>query len=324
MCTAVGFKSENFYFGRTLDYEVSFGQEVVITPREFPFRFYKEGISNKHSAIVGTAAVKEGYPLYFDAVNEYGLCIAALNFVGNAVYFNEKNDFHNVAQYEFIPYVLVNCKSCDDAEKLLKKINITNKSFSSSLPAAELHWIIADRNKSITVESLKEGLKVYENPLCVLSNNPPFDYQMFALNNYMHLSAEPPLDTFSPEFKLERYTRGMGGLGLPGDNTSQSRFIRAAFIKSNIKKGETEQQRVSAAFHIFSSVECQLGCTALPDGSLNKTIYTSCMNADKGIYYYTTYENQTISAVTLQGDALFGKKLTRFSMLGKQYINHQN
>lgn len=324
MCTAIGFVSENFYFGRTLDYEISFGQKVVITQRNYPFKFYMEGKNNSHSAIIGAAAVVDNYPLYFEGANEEGLCVAALNFVGNAEYFEEKEGFYNIAQYEFIPWLLSNYKSVAEVEKVLDRVNITNKNFSAQMPAARLHWLIADKEKSITVESVKEGLKVYQNPLCVLSNNPPFEYQMFALNNYMHLSAEAPLDTFSPEIKLDRYSRGMGAIGLPGDNTSQSRFIRAAFVKSNTKKGENENERISAAFHIFSSVEQRLGCTVLDDGSLDKTIYTACINADKGVYYYTTYENHAISAVSLEGVEKDGDGLFIYDMEKNEQIIRQN
>ena len=86
MCTAVTYKTKDFYFGRTLDYDISYGEQVTITPRNFLFRFRHTQEVSRHYAMIGMAFVKDGYPLYYDAVNEKGLCMAGLNFVGNAHY----------------------------------------------------------------------------------------------------------------------------------------------------------------------------------------------------------------------------------------------
>lgn len=196
MCTAATYKTKDFYFGRTLDYEFSYGDEITITPRNFPFRFRHTNECNSHFAMIGMAHIADGYPLYYDAMNEKGLCMAGLNFVGNAVYFEPKNGKENIAQFEFIPYILSHCDSVFQARKKLENLNITNTQFSDKLPCAQLHWIISDRNESLTVESTNDGLKVYDNPVGVLTNNPPFDIQMFMLNNYMSLSSKQPENNF--------------------------------------------------------------------------------------------------------------------------------
>ena len=84
MCTAASYRTKDLYFGRNLDYEFSYGDEVTITPRNYPFTFRRAGEMRTHYAMIGMAYVAEEYPLYYDAVNEKGLCIAGLNFVGNA------------------------------------------------------------------------------------------------------------------------------------------------------------------------------------------------------------------------------------------------
>ena len=188
MCTAATYKTKDFYFGRTLDYEFSYGDEITITPRHFPLKFRHTDECSSHFAMIGMAHIADGYPLYYDAMNEKGLCMAGLNFVGNAVYFEPKNGKENIAQFEFIPYILSHCDSVLQARKKLENLNITNTQFSDKLPCAQLHWIISDKDESLTVESTKDGLKVYDNPVGVLTNNPPFDIQMFMLNNYMSLS----------------------------------------------------------------------------------------------------------------------------------------
>ena len=203
MCTAVTYKTKDFYLGRTLDYEFSYGDEVTVTPRNYPFNFRHMGAMKTHYAIIGMAYISDNYPLYYDAANEKGLCIAGLNFVGNADYKEKTPDKDNIAQFELIPWLLGQCASVHEAKAFLEKINLVNTPFSNALPLAQLHWLIADRNEAITVESVKEGIKIYQNPVGVLTNNPPFDKQMFNLNNYMHLSAKSPENNFSKDLNLE-------------------------------------------------------------------------------------------------------------------------
>ncbi|MGN0591983.1 MAG: choloylglycine hydrolase [Ruminococcus sp.] len=324
MCTAATYKTKDFYFGRTLDYEFSYGQEITITPRNYCFQFRNMGMMKQHYAIIGMAHVANGYPLYYDAVNEKGLAIAGLNFVGNACYRKPMPEKENVAQFECIPWILGQCDSVQKAKALIEKINLTDTPFHEKLPTAQLHWIIADRNEAITLESVKEGIRIYENPVGILTNNPPFHEQMFQLNNYMHLSPKAPRNCFSDQLPLCAYSRGMGALGLPGDLSSQSRFVRAAFVKMNSVSGNSEMESVSQFFHILGSVDQQRGCCDVGGGHFEITIYTSCCNADKGIYYYTSYENHQITAVNLYKENLDGTELVQYPMICSQQIKMQN
>ena len=324
MCTAATYKTKDFYFGRTLDYEFSYGEEIVVTPRNFVFPWRKLGNQELHYAIIGMAYVVKDYPLYYDAMNEKGLCMAGLNFVGNADYKEEKQDKDNVTPFEFIPWILTQCASVREARALLGKINLINIPFSKELPLAQLHWILADSKEAITVESVKEGIRIYENPVGVLTNNPPFDEQMFQLNNYMHLSPRTPQNLFSDKLSLQTYSRGMGALGLPGDLSSQSRFVRVAFTKLNSVSGESEAESVSQFFHILGSVDQQRGCCEVAEGAYEITIYTSCCNADKGIYYYTTYENHQIAGVDMHKENLDDSHLVRYKLIQGEQIYMQN
>ncbi len=324
MCTAATYKTKDFYFGRTLDYEFSYGDEVTITPRNYPFSFRSMGLMKRHYAIIGMAYVTDNYPLYYDAINEKGLGMAGLNFVGNADYKEPAQDKDNLAQFEFIPWILGQCSTVKEAKTLLEKINLINTSFSKDLPLAQLHWLIADRDEAITVESVKEGLRIYDNPVGVLTNNPPFAEQLFQLNNYMHLSPRSPQNHFSDKLPLHTYSRGMGALGLPGDLSSQSRFIRVAFTKMNTVSGTSEAESVSQFFHILGSVDQQRGCCDVGDGKFEITIYTSCCNADKGIYYYTTYDNHQITAVNMHKEDLDDISLVRYPLICGEQIKLQN
>ena len=324
MCTAITYRTKDFYFGRTLDYEISYGDEVTITPRNYEFNFrHKQNIKN-HYAIIGMAYVTENYPLYYEAVNEKGLGIAGLNFVGNAQYNKKIKGKDNITQFEFIPWILSQSTTVKEAKKLIEKINFLDEPFSTNLPLAQLHWIISDSIESITVEAVKDGIKIYENPVGVLTNNPTFDKQMFELNNYMNLSTKSPKNTFAKSLNLEKYSRGMGAIGLPGDLSSQSRFIRAAFVKMNSVSKEEEKESVSQFFHILNSVEQQRGCCELDDGIFEITIYTSCCNASKGIYYYTTYDNHQITAIDMHKENLNSENLIRYPLIKDEQIKMQN
>jgi penicillin V acylase-like amidase (Ntn superfamily) len=324
MCTAATYKTKDFYMGRTLDYEFSYGEEIIITPRNYPFKFRYTGEDSSHYAIIGMAHVTDDYPLYYDAVNEKGLGMAGLNFVGNAVYGEPVDGSKNVAQFEFIPWILSKCGNLDEARKALSTLNLVGTPYSDNFPAAKLHWIIADKSGAITVESVAEGLKIYDNPVGVLTNNPPFDRQMFMLNNYMHLSPKQPKNMFPENVGLETYSRGMGALGLPGDLSSASRFVRTAFVKTNSISGEGENDSVGQFFHILGSVDQQRGCCEVAEGKYEITIYTSCWNADKGIYYYTTYTNHQITAVDMHRENLDGTSLVRYRMIQEENILSQN
>lgn len=324
MCTAATYKTKDFYFGRTLDYEFSYGDSIIIMPRNYPFEFRSMGRLNSHYAIIGMAHNADNFPLYYDAVNEKGLGMAGLNFVGNAFYEDKIQGRDNVSQFEFIPWVLSQCDSLDSAIKLLERINIDGEPFSEQLPAAQLHWLIADKSGAVTVESVRGGIRVYDNPVGVLTNNPPFDAQMFNLNNYMDLSAKNPENKFSDKLPLSCYSRGMGALGLPGDLSSQSRFVRAAFVKMNSVSGDSEEESVSQFFHILGSVDQQRGCCDVGGGKFEITLYTSCCNADKGIYYYTTYNNHRITAVDMRRENLDGETLICFTPVVGEQIMFQN
>lgn len=324
MCTAATYMTKDFYFGRTLDYDFSYGDEITVTPRRYPFRFRSMGVIEDHYALIGMAHVAEEYPLYYDAVNEKGLGMAGLNFVGNAKYRKWMRDKENVATYELIPWILGQCGSVQEARQLLTKINITDESFSPELPAAQLHWMISDRRESIVLESVDSGIRIHDNPVGVLSNNPPFEEQLFQLNNYMSLSPRTPMNHFCDKLDLQTYSRGMGAIGLPGDLSSQSRFVRAAFVRLNSVSGDSEEESVSQFFHILGSVDQPRGCCVLEDGQCEVTLFTSCCNADKGIYYYTTYGNHQITAVDMHRENLDTSGLIRYEPVEGEQIRMQN
>ncbi len=310
MCTAITFKTNDFYFGRNLDVERSYNERVVITPRNFAIKMRCVEPLKVHYAIIGMATVINNFPLYFDATNETGLSMAGLNFPGNADYKPFSDNLKNITPFELIPYILGKCKDIKEAETELNGINLVNINFSGDLPLSPLHWIISDKTKSLTIESVKTGFKIYENPVGVLTNNPTFDYHLMNLNNYMSLHEGVSENNLSENIKFKNYSLGLGALGLPGDFSSASRFIKATFVKYKSKSGSSEKESVNQFFHILDSVAMPKGCVLVRDGECEYTRYSSCCNVDKGIYYYKTYDDFNIKKVELSSFNLDDAKLS--------------
>ena len=304
MCTAI---STNGFFGRTLDIERSYNEQIVIIPRKFCVEFLYEGVSQVHPAIIGVATVADGIPLYYDAVNEHGLAAAGLNFPISAVYKNKKAEGkYNVASYELIPFVLTNCRTVCEAKDLLKNTIITANSFSQKLKATPLHWMIADSECSITVEPTENGLEIYNNELGVLTNEPPFLYHATHVCEFLQFGAHNPCNSLCPAKKLAPYSRGMGAMGLPGDYSSSSRFIRALFAKEHTEAYKNEVERF---FHVMDTVTVPYGCVKTDAGDNSFTLYTSCADLKAKNYYYTTYDCRHIRTVKLDASRANGNQV---------------
>lgn len=314
MCTAISFNPKGHYFGRTLDLEYHYNETVTVTPKGFNFSFSTIPHFKNRYSIIGMATVCDGYPLYYDAMNEKGLAMAGLNFPDNAFYGEPKIGTDNVASFEFIPWVLSQCENLGDVLLLLKNINICNFEFNEQYPASPLHWMITDKEKTITVEPLKDGLKIHENRVGVLTNNPPFSYHLYNLSNFINLTNDTPQNQFGAA-DIDVYSRGLGAVGLPGDYSSASRFIKAAFVKGKSVCGGGKQEEINQFFHILGSVAQPRGCVKAEDGRYVFSIYTSCCDLDKGVYYYSTYENSTVNGVALTEENSSGDKVTSYPLI---------
>lgn len=321
MCTSASFcNGEEHCFGRNLDLEMSLGQEVVITPRNYAFRFRSEPSPPVRNAMIGAAIVSDGYPLYFDAVNEKGLGMAGLNFPREAEYHARENGKHNVAPFEIIPWILCQCASTEEARTLLENTVIIDEPFSERVPLSPLHWMISDRDGSIVVESTTSGLNIYDDPANILTNCPSFPFHMTNLASHMNLSPGLPENRIAKGIDLQAYSRGMGAFGLPGDLSSASRFVKAAFTLQNSKAEGTREGTVSQFFHILDSVQQQMGCCDLGGGKYEYTVYSSCCDTVRGIYYYRTYGNSRITGVDLHGTDLDSAALVSHPMSEEQDI----
>ena len=297
MCTAINFTSKDHYFGRNLDLEYTYEESVTVTPKNYPFRFRIMGEMNHHYAMIGMAYVVDKYPLYYDATNEKGVSIAGLRFAGNAHYPAVAEGKDNVSPFEFIPWVLSQCSNLQEVKKLLDRVNLAKVPFSEELPLTPLHWMISCGEDSLVVESMADGLHVYDNPVGVMTNNPPFPVQLWNLENTKMI---------------------------PADLESPSRFVRAAHVLKNSVCGASEEESVGQFFHILTAVEQQRGCNRMESGLYEITAYSSCCNADRGIYYYVTYGNRQITAVDMRKENLESDALVLYPLVKSEQIFIQN
>ena len=284
MCTGIWF--ENRFFGRTLDWMESYGEKLVAAPRNFKFEFrFVDGMES-HFAMMGMAVVSDNYPLFYEGFNEAGLGMAGLFFEEDTVYHDRCEGKINVAPFEMIPYILGQCKSVKEARSKLDNMNIVNERFNERWGTSPLHWMLADKKECIVVESLENGLKVYDNNYGVMTNSPTFDKQVSNYNNYMNL-----------------YNN------LPGNWSSMSRFVRAVYMRNNSKLRDIDD-RVEHFFRMLDYVSQIRGCNQDKDRDEEITLYSCCQDLDKGIYYYAIYQCREIKALSFDEIQLNDNKLT--------------
>lgn len=320
MCTAITFQNGDFYLGRTLDLDRSFGEAVVLTPRQYPLPSPFLGTLPVQYALIGMAHVARAYPLYAEAVNEKGLCMAGLYFPGNACYVPPAQAKGlPVAPYELIPYVLGRCGTREEARALLAGIDLVDQPFSPQLPLAPLHWLVSDASGSLTVERTAVGLQIYDNPLGVLTNNPPFPFYQEYVRQFLALSPQEPSQPF-PRFPLTPSGLGTGAVGLPGDFSPSARFLRALFCRDSSQCPRGEAASVSQVFHLLEAVSMPQGAVRNGQGRPERTLYSCCLNATRGLYYYRTYENSQITQISLTQAGQTQAGLARFPLRRTQHI----
>lgn len=313
MCTSIALFECNC-FGRNLDLDRRFGEQIVIMPRQFPLRFQRTDDLDHHHAMIGMAAVIDGHPLYAEAMNEHGLYMAGLNFPGNAQYTQTIPEGNTaLAPYELIPWILGTCKSIEEAKEKIHRLTLARIPFMKqdghALPLAPLHWHIADHRGALVLETMKCGTFLYEDPIGVLTNNPPFPFHQMNLNQHQHLSASPVQNKIAPTLDLQRFGEGMGAFGLPGDCSSPSRYIRAAFHQLNSRCADQEHDRVSQCFHLLDTVAMPRGSVITEQGHEDITIYACCMSKATQTYYCKTYESAGICAVSMRPEMMDDKQL---------------
>lgn len=307
MCTSVALRRSELFFGRNMDIDYSFDERVVVTPENFPLYFKKMPPCEKHYAIIGMAAVADNYPLYAEGMNENGLCMAALKFEGNAYYCSEDVKGKSMAApYELIPFVLGKCRNLTETKALLRETDIADIPFKEQLPLSPLHWHIADKSGSIVVERTREGLNIYDNPADVLTNNPPFPFHLHNISLYSQLS--PQYECISNGFSP--FGAGFCTVGLPGDFSSPSRFVKAHYL---LKNSSETIDGTAQLFHILENTAIPCGAVLNMDGKNHYTTYSCCMDTEKKSYFFKTYAGG-IREIKLSGEIAKESQLIQYAL----------
>lgn len=297
MCTVTVYRSDRTCFGRNMDIDVSFGEQVVNVPKGHVFQLKNGSSFTSRYAVTGMASVVKDVPLFADGFNEKGVAGAGLNFPGSAYYGEAVQDRENLAPYELLWKVLSSAADLKEVRKILENVNLTAVPFMEGLPLSPMHFIFADGSNSIVYEPMKDGGHIYEDPYDVLTNNPPFPYHAYSMSLYRGMKACDQESDYP--YELPVYAAGMGGYGLPGDASSPSRFVRAAFTLSHSLKKEGKASIIQT-FHILDAVKMVEGTVRTPSGTYDRTTYQACMDLKEKIYYYRTYDEDEMHSVRMQ------------------------
>lgn len=300
MCTSLKLKYKNSYvFGRNLDLEYHFNEGVIALNKDYSMRYKFLNSENTNKKIMGIGSLIDEYPLFAEAMNEDGLCIAGLNYPGNAYYNDEIDDKKiNLAPYELINFILIHAKRVEEVKELVKRINLVAKPFKDGLPLSYLHYLVSDKDQSIVIEPNQDGIKVYDNPYEVLTNNPSFNFHLENIKQYGNLSNKYHLNNLTKKDELKPFCIGLNAHGLPGDSSSPSRFVKTVYLKEKMKENLSEKDNlVNEALHIFECVSVTKGAALTREGRSEITIYTSVLDPINFVYYYKTYESMSVKEI---------------------------
>lgn len=288
MCTAIGFKNKSgIVFGRTLELAHELKNEIIFIPKGQFFGINGEKFLAKYD-ILGTSFFK--MEALGDGFNSEGLCASA-NFFPNYAQFN--NDFledkHNIISGNYLGYILANCKDIDEVIEYTKKINLVDK--KNEELSNPLHFMFMDKSgRCIVVEPLDKEIIINENPLGTMTNSPDFNWHLTNVRNFLNLHENTINNKLINGFNFEKIGLGNSMLGLPGDFSPSSRFIRASYFVSKTPKNLDDIESINQGFRILSSFDIPFG-SVLDNDNYEKTLYTSIINTNLKTYYLKTYDN---------------------------------
>ncbi len=319
-------------YARTLEFAVDIHSDVITVPRGYArigsTPDGKEGLKWKAKyASVGANGL--GMPLIFDGLNEKGLAIGLFYFPTTAGFmrYNAGDARKTIAPWEMGSWILDNFASVEEVKANASKIVVAEVVFKDWGFVPPVHFVVHDASgKSIVIEYVGGMLNVHENPLGVMTNSPTFDWHMTNLRNYVNFSLTnvPPVQ-LGP-VKLVPFGQGSGMLGLPGDFTPPSRFVRAAAFSQSLLPSKTGAEAVLQAFHVLNNFD-------LPKGALREdekddhgniladyTVWTSANDLKAKRFFFRTYQNSQIRMVDLTKMNLDAKDITKFSMQDDEVI----
>lgn len=309
-CTGIRLlaKDKSVVYGRTVEWGAfDLKSRVAIVPRGYRFTgqtpdgYNGERWQTKFGFVAIDALEKD---VFCDGMNEKGLAVGLFYHPGFASYmeYDKARADNTITAVDIIPYILGNSATVEEAAERLKKVRVVGvveKALGIPLPA---HWMVVDRSgRSIVIEYLEGQLRIFENQLGVITNSPEYSWHMTNLRNYLNLSP-----VALPVKKLENMDfsplgAGSGMIGLPGDFTPPSRFVRAVAWTQTARPTETSKETTYEVLRILDGFNLPLGsaegsdqATKKLEGMRSSTIWTSAWDLNEGIVYYHTQHNRRV------------------------------
>lgn len=299
MGTAVHLKTGDgtCFLGRTLDLAHSFQQAPLLLPRGFRYLGRASGVRETlRRAVLGMGTLIHGHPVLAEGLNQAGLACVSLGFPGCAHYAPDPaGGKTNLAPYDFILWALGSHDTAAEVSAALHTLRLVEVPLDSKTPAPALHWMLADAGgTTLVVEVTGEGCRVFPNPAGVLANEPDFPWHLTNWRAHSALSPQPPVWSRDPGIQ------GSGTLGLPGDFTSPARFLRAAYARAHLPPVHSGQEGLTQMVHLLDCASLVPGAVGTPAGLDVVTQYSCCMDLTRRVYYYRTYENSRLTAISLK------------------------
>ena len=324
-CTGVKLVSQDgsIVHGRTLEFGVKVELSVAVVPRKFQFTgTTPKGPGLAYKAKYGSVGMMAfGKPALLDGFNEKGLAVGTFYFPGFAEYptITTENQSRALSPIEFPNWILTQFATIEEVKENLSKVLIAPTTIQEWGPTAPpFHYIVFDKSgKCLVIEPIKGQLRTYDNPLGVFTNSPTFEWHMENLRNYIHLTAlnAKPLQTAGLTFSS--FGQGSGMLGMPGDFTPPSRFVRAAFFSITALPSPTAKECVGQLFHVLNQFDIPIGVVRAEENSVIYFDYTQCIcvrDPQSLKYYFKTADNQTIRMVNLNSFDLDAKSLKQMNL----------
>ncbi len=333
-CTGITLtaKDGTVVHARTLEFAVDLGSNVLVVPRGYKRQgTTPDGKNGKKwtSKYASIGANGSGVPWIFDGLNEKGLSMGLFYHPTTAEYMPyKKSDTKNtLAVWELGSYILENFATTEEVKENIQNIVVPEVVFKEWGFVPPVHFIVTDaKGKSIVIEYLKGKLNVFDNPLGVLTNSPSFDWHMTNLRNYPNLGVVQPKTRKVGGVELKPFGMGAGMVGLPGDFTPPSRFVRAVAFSTSIIPTVDGRESVIQAFHILNNFDIPKGSAREPHkdkhGNIiaDFTTWTSASDLKAKKFYFRTYNNSQIRMVDLNKMNLNTEKIVTIPMASEEVI----
>jgi choloylglycine hydrolase len=317
-----------FVYGRTLEFGLDIKSKGISIPRGYIYQ--GTGIDGKQGsglvwktkyAAFGANGID--LPLLVDGMNEKGLA-GGLLFAPNITLYQDvkaSESAQSIASYEMLTYALTNFATVEEVKKGFKEVKVNRSEQALFKGVVTLHMTLHDTSgKSIVIEYINGQLEVSDNPVGVLTNAPKFFWHLTQLNNFTNLSAKNPAPIKMGDMTFEAQSSSAGMVGLPGDMTSVSRFVRAFFMVANVPKDMTTTQQVGTAFHFLNNFDIPPGMIELGGNygggtsGYEITYWSSVSDLKNKVFYIRTFQNTNVQSISMSNLDLNAKDIQYFDL----------